>query len=95
MLVQLPIDPSKLDFDNIAKIQKEIEQVYHFERDVATARVQDKAFDSTVKKIDDYMGKYRGTYMDGEYLRDPLDNPVKMAERRNADRARRSFEATK
>ena len=41
------------------------------------------------------MGKYRGTYMDGEYLRDPLDNPVKMAERRNADRAIRSFEATK
>ena len=41
------------------------------------------------------MGKYRRTYMDGEYLRDPLDNPMKAAERRNADRARQQFEATK
>ena len=92
---QKPIDPSKLDFDNIAKIQKQIEQVYHFERDVATARVQDKSFDSTVNKINDYMGKYRRSYRDTEYLRAPLDNPMKAAERRNADRARQKFEATK
>ena len=91
----MPIDPSNLDFDNIDKVQKEIEQVYHFERDVATARVQDTAFDGTVGKINDYMGKYRKTYLDSEYNRDPIDDNMKRAERRNADRARRTFEATK
>ena len=69
--------------------------MYHFERDVATARVQDPAFDSTVGALNDYMGKYRKTYLDGEYLRDPIDNPMKRAERRNADRARRQYEASK
>ena len=41
------------------------------------------------------MGKYRRTYRDPEYLRAPLDDPMKAAERRNADRARQRFEATK
>ena len=95
MLVQLPIDPSNLDFDKIDTLQKEIEQVYHFERDVATARVQDAAFDGTVGKINDYMDKYRRTYEDREYNRDPIDDNMKRAERRNADAARRQFEASK
>ena len=90
-----PIDPSELDFDNISKIQKEIEQVYHFERDVATARVQDPAFDSTVDKIKNYMGSFRKTHQDPEYLRDPAATPMEAAERRNADHDRRKFEATK
>ena len=55
---------------------------------MATARVQDSNFDKTVGKINDYMGKYRRSYMDEDYLRAPLDNPMKAAERRNADRAK-------
>ena len=41
------------------------------------------------------MGKYRKTYLDREYNRDPLESPMARAERRNADRARRQYEATK
>ena len=41
------------------------------------------------------MEKYRNTHQDPEYLRDPAATPMEAAERRNADRARRKFEATK
>ena len=41
------------------------------------------------------MGEYRKTKIDPEYLRDPAATPMEAAERRNADRARRKFEATK
>ena len=99
LLLQLdakkPINPSELDFDNISKIQKQIEQVYRFERDVATAKVQDPAFEQTVGKINNYMGDFRKNYKDSEYLRDPIADDYAAAERRNADKARRNFEATK
>ena len=72
----------------------EIEKVFNFERDVASARVQDPTFDSKVKQIDDYMMSYRKTYKDPDYLRDPLP-PFESAARRMDDKAKREFEATK
>ena len=68
--------------------------MFNFERDVATAKVQDPAFDSKVKQIDDYMMSYRKTYKDPDYLRDPLP-PFESAARRMNDKAKRNFEATK
>ena len=56
----------------IATLQDEIEQVYNFERDKASARAQDPEFDKTVGNINTYMADYRKTYRDREYLRDPL-----------------------
>ena len=53
-------------------LSEEIEKVFNFERDVATAKVQDATFDAKVGQIDDYMMKYRKTYKDADYLRDPL-----------------------
>ena len=38
--------------------------------------------------------KYRTTYKDQEYLRDPV-SPMEHAERQNADKARRDFESYK
>lgn len=57
---------------DVGGLSEEIEKVFNFERDVATAKVQDKQFDSKVNQIDDYMMKYRKTYKDPDYLRDPL-----------------------
>ena len=38
------------------------EKVINFERDLATARVQDPTFDSKVEKIENYMMNVRDTY---------------------------------
>lgn len=78
----------------MAVLQGEIEEVYNFERDVATARVMDPTFDSAVDKIASTMDNVRRTYKDPEYLRDPLDAKASAA-RRAEDRSRARFEATK
>ena len=78
----------------VKDLSDEIEKVFNFERDVASAKVQDPAFDSKVQKIDDYMMSYRKTYKDPDYLRDPLP-PFQSAARRMNDKAARHFEATK
>ena len=76
-------------------LQNEIEQVYNFERDVATAKVQDKGYDAKVSKADEYMANYRFTYKDPEYLRSPAKNEFEAASRREDDKKRRNFEAHK
>ena len=78
----------------MAVLQDEIEEVYNFERDVATARVMDPTFDSAVDRIAKTMDDVKRTYKDKEYLRDPLP-PKESAARRADDRARARFEATK
>ena len=79
---------------NVDGLADEIEKVFNFERDVATAKVQDPTFDSKVGQIDEYMMKYRKTYKDPDYLRDPLP-AFESAARRMDDKAKREFEATK
>ena len=78
----------------VKDLADEMEKVFNFERDVATAKVQDPGFDSKVAKIDDYMMNYRKTYKDPTYLRDPLP-PFQSAARHMSDQAARNFEATK
>jgi hypothetical protein len=85
---------SKSKTKDINGLSEEIEKVFNFERDVSTAKVQDPSFDSKVKQIDNYMMNYRKTYKDPDYLRDPLP-PFESAARREADKAKREFEATK
>ena len=85
---------SKSKVKDVNTLASEIEKVFNFERDVASARVQDPTFDSKVKQIDDYMMSYRKTYKDPDYLRDPLP-PFESAARRMDDKAKREFEATK
>jgi hypothetical protein len=41
------------DLKKMAVLQTEIEEVYNFERDVATAKVQDPTFDAAVSRIND------------------------------------------
>ena len=82
------------DLKKMAVLQDEIEQVYNFERDVATARVMDPAFDGAVEKIAKTMDDVKRTYKDAEYLRDPLDAKASAA-RRAEDRSRAHYEATK
>jgi len=82
------------DLKKMAVLQDEIEEVYNFERDVATARVMDPNFDAAVDKIARTMDDVKRTYKDAEYLRDPL-KPEASAARRADDRARARFEATK
>ena len=96
MLLQMskPVDPNNLDFDKIEEMMKEIEQVYNYERDMATARVQNKKFDDTVGKVNDYMKEYRKTFKDNTYLRDPLP-PLESAMRRKDDKMKREYEASK
>ena len=65
------IKPSELDFNKIKELATNIEQVYNFERDVTVAKVTDPEFDKTVKNINNYMTKYRGTFQDANYLREP------------------------
>ena len=60
------------DAEATLKMADEIEKVYNFERDVATAKSINKNFDQTAAKIKDYTLKYRTTYKDPEYLRDPV-----------------------
>ena len=86
---------SQREQSKLEALQQEIEQVYNFERDVATARVQDKNFDAKVQKVDDYMANYRFTYKDPEYLRAPAKNEFEAASRREDDKKRRNFEAHK
>ena len=86
---------SQREATKLEKLQQEIEQVYNFERDVATARVQDKDFDKKVAQVDDYMANYRFTYKDPEYLRAPAKNEFEAAARREDDKKRRNFEAHK
>lgn len=78
----------------VKDLSDEIEKVFNFERDVASAKVQDPNFDNKVQKIDNYMMSYRKTYKDPDYLRDPLP-PFASAARRMNDKAARHFEATK
>ena len=85
---------SKSKVKDVNALASEIEKVFNFERDVASARVQNPTFDSKVKQIDDYMMSYRKTYKDPDYLRDPLP-PFESAARRMDDKAKREFEATK
>ena len=87
MLLQIskPVDPNNLDFDKVEDMMKEIEQVYNYERDMATARVQNTKFDDTVGKINTYMKEYRKTFKDNTYLRDPLP-PMESAMRRKEDK---------
>ena len=82
------------DVDAALKLSDEIEKVYNFERDVATARTLDKNFDKTAAKISTFMSNVRKTYKDPEYLRDPV-SPMKTAERFKADKNRREFESYK
>ena len=89
-----PIDISKLDFAKIDEIARQIEEVYNFERDVATAKAQNPEFDKTVAAITDYITKYRGTYKDESRLRDYV-SPMDSAIRSKADREQREFEAVK
>ena len=77
------------------KLSDEIEKVYNFERDVTTARTLDKNFDQTAHKISEFMSNVRRTYKDPEYLRDPLTDPYKAAERFKEDKNRWEFEAYK
>ena len=91
MLAQVESAQKTKDVNGLAE---EIEKVFNFERDVATAKVQDPSFDAKVAKIDDYMMNYRKTYKDPDYLRDPLP-PFQSAARRMNDKAAREFEATK
>ena len=85
---------SKQKVKDVNSLSEEMEKVFNFERDVASARVQDKSFDQKVSKIDDYMMNYRKTYKDPDYLRDPLP-AFQSAARRMDDKAAREFEATK
>ena len=85
---------SKSKAKDVDALASEIEKVFNFERDVATARVQDPGFDAKVAAIDKYMMNYRKTYKDSDYLRDPLP-PFQSAARRMDDKAKREFEATK
>jgi len=78
----------------MAVLQDEIEEVYNFERDVATARVMDPNFDAAVDRIAKTMDDVKRTYKDKEYLRDPLDAKASAA-RRADDRSRARYEATK
>ena len=68
------------DAEATLKMADEIEKVYNFERDVATAKSINKDFDKTAEKIKDYSLKYRTTYKDPEYLRDPV-SPMEHAVR--------------
>ena len=77
------------------KLSDEIERVYNFERDVTTARTLDKNFDKTASKISEFMSNVRRTYKDPEYLRTPLADPYKAAERFKDDKNRREFESYK
>ena len=72
----------------------EIEKVYNFERDVATAKSVNPAFDKTASTIGEYTRNFRSTYKDPEYLRDPV-SPMERAQRQNEDKAKRDFEAYK
>ena len=74
---------------------EEIEQVYNFERDLATARVLDKDFDKKAQRIDNELSTIRGTYLDPNYLRDPAPDEFTSAKRREEDKQKRSFEAYK
>ena len=82
------------DLKKMAVLQDEVEKVYNFERDVATAKVMDPTFEATVDKIAKTMDDVKRTYKDQEYLRDPL-KPEASAARRAEDRSRARFEATK
>ena len=82
------------DLKKMAVLQGEIEEVYNFERDVATARVMDPNFDAATSKIAKTMDEVKRTYKDAEYLRDPLP-PKESAARRAEDRARANYESTK
>ena len=83
------------DLEAASKLADEIEKVYNFERDVATAKSLDPNFDDTAKKISSYMNTVRRTYKDPEYLRDPISDPMKHALRQQEDKNRRDFEAYK
>lgn len=85
---------SKQKVSDVNQLADDIEKVFNFERDVASAKVQDPNFDKKVQQIDDYMMQYRKTYKDPDYLRDPLP-PFQSAARRMSDKAARHFEATK
>tara|TARA_B110000305_G_C19150688_1_gene497916 strand:+ start:164 stop:703 length:540 start_codon:yes stop_codon:yes gene_type:complete len=86
---------SQKQASQLDSLQQEIEQVYNFERDVATAKVQDKDYDKKVAQVDGYMANYRFTYKDPEYLRAPAKNEFEAAARREDDKKRRNFEAHK
>ena len=83
------------DLKKMAVLQTEIEEVYNFERDVATAKVQDPTFDAAVSRINENILNVRKTYKDPEYLRDPAKTKEEMWARHDADNARVNFEATK
>ena len=72
----------------------EIEKVYNFERDVATAKAVNPNFDKVASNIAGYSRNFRSTYADQEYLRDPV-GPMEHAQRQNDDKAKRDFEAYK
>ena len=86
--------PVALDKVTAARLYDEVGKVFHFEHDLAVARVTDKEFDNRVARIDNYMSEVRKTYKDPEYLRNPI-TPFESASRHTEDLRRRNFEAQK